>query len=382
MSDPKGFYEILGIAPGSSIEECRKAYRRKQRIYHPDFGTKKRELDNIEDEEVRKEKLRELIEISAKLNEAKNTLDDEEKKKRYDMGMDENAHGFDGSSIFDFFTGFGRRRDNGMRKVEDTVFKVNISLKESFLGKTSKFKVRRKTICKGCNGKGGENATTCTTCHGLGKIQRQHRRGMFISVEESVCGNCNGEKTVVTGAKCKDCNGNKYKQEELLLEVKISPGVNTGERITYTGKGDEKVGHVPGDLIFYIIVKEDKKYKRIKDDLISTIDVDLYTILAGGKVYFTHIDDRVLEINIPRITDLEKVLIVRREGMANRGDLYLKPKFIINEKIDLNKLKEVIPPLLKAEKSVNESVAATIGELPEEEVEEDEGGFSGFRFFA
>jgi DnaJ-class molecular chaperone len=71
MSDPKSFYSKLGIDPSSSKAEIKKAYRTLSMKYHPD-------KNNNTDES--KQKFQEI-------NEAYETLSDDEKRKQYDNPM-------------------------------------------------------------------------------------------------------------------------------------------------------------------------------------------------------------------------------------------------------------------------------------------------------
>ena len=68
MSDPKSFYSKLGIDPSSSKAEIKKAYRTLSMKHHPD-------KNNNTDES--KKKFQEI-------NEAYETLSDNEKRKQYD----------------------------------------------------------------------------------------------------------------------------------------------------------------------------------------------------------------------------------------------------------------------------------------------------------
>ncbi|TBT99769.1 DnaJ-class molecular chaperone [Hamiltosporidium magnivora] len=386
--DPKGYYNLLGIQPNSSKEEVKKAYNRKQKEYHPDFGTKSKEANQIKDEKIRSQKLKELHDTSVKLNEAKSILFDDEKKKMYDSGITDDHSSFDTSSIFDIFAQFGGRssRTRQPKKAEDTTVKVCISLKESFTGKETKFKIKKNNICITCKGKGAEDTKTCTRCNGVGKIQSEIRRGIFITIEERECDTCKGERSIPIGNTCITCKGKKYTQSENILEVKIRAGVKEGEKIVFSGMGDEKVNCKTGDIIFIVSVKDSDKNKslfsRIGDDILAEVKVDLITVLVGGSLYFEHLDGKVLEIFVEKIRNFEDCVVLQGEGFlgekGSRGNLYLKLNYIIPRNFDKEKLLSVIPPTLSRPGKVNGSVKGRYGAVPVQEEEEYENvGFRG-----
>ena len=74
----KDYYKLLGVPKSSSAEEIRRAYRKLARKHHPDHYAK----DITAKERERQDKL------FRDLNEAKEILMDEEKRRRYDAGED------------------------------------------------------------------------------------------------------------------------------------------------------------------------------------------------------------------------------------------------------------------------------------------------------
>lgn len=72
MANFDDLYEILGVSPQASAEEIRAAFRRQAREFHPDRF--------VGEARVRAEQRFQRV------TEAYNTLSDEEKRKRYDVG--------------------------------------------------------------------------------------------------------------------------------------------------------------------------------------------------------------------------------------------------------------------------------------------------------
>lgn len=95
----RDYYEVLGLKKGASADEIKRAYRQLAKQYHPD----------INKEPGAEEKFKEI-------NEAYDTLSDEQKKARYDQfGFDDPMGGAGGSG----FSGFGSGGFSGFGGFED-----------------------------------------------------------------------------------------------------------------------------------------------------------------------------------------------------------------------------------------------------------------------
>jgi curved DNA-binding protein CbpA len=160
--DNEKFYKVLGVPKNSSVDEIKKAFRKMAMQYHPD--------KNPAPEAAEKFK-----EISA----AYEVLSDPQKREMYDQygeeGLKEGGfHASDASSIFEQFFGggmFGGGGRRGPRKGEDIGYALQVTLKELYMGKTTKIKINRNVVCQSCAGKGvtKEGASQkCTICRGSG----------------------------------------------------------------------------------------------------------------------------------------------------------------------------------------------------------------------
>jgi len=80
--------------------------------------------------------------------------------------------------------------------------------------------------------------------------------------------------------------------------VFIDRGMADGQKITFSGEGDQTPGVIPGDIIIIIEEKEHPRFKRKGDDLYIDQQIDLLTALAGGQFALQHLDDRQLLVTI------------------------------------------------------------------------------------
>ncbi len=91
------YYELLGVSTTASVEEIRKAYKTQMKKWHPDI--------NKDDE---------AVEMSIKLNEAKDTLLDESKRKEYDNYLKYKET----SAYQKYATRYGQKTNNSYQEYE------------------------------------------------------------------------------------------------------------------------------------------------------------------------------------------------------------------------------------------------------------------------
>ena len=230
----RDYYEVLGVEKGASAQEIKKAFRRVAMKYHPDRNPDDKDAD---------EKFKEA-------QEAYEILGDEEKKSAYDRfghaGVDGSAGGgFGGGGgagfgdIFgdvfgDIFGGGGGR--GGPARGSDLRYDLQLDLEDAVRGKTVQIDVPTMVHCDTCDGTGARKGTspvTCTTCQGTGQVRMSQG---FFSVQQT-CPKCHGRGQIITDP-CGDCHGQGVREERKTLSVKIPAGVDTGDRIRLSGKGE------------------------------------------------------------------------------------------------------------------------------------------------
>jgi DnaJ homolog subfamily A member 2 len=394
MEDSRGFYKALGLQSGASVDEVKKAYKKKQFELHPAGPVRKKLKDSPEykalTDDQKAEREAKLDEEVAKVNEAYTVLSDEKKKNEYDTGTGQFSQfagmdgfeGFSGFPGFDIFSSFGGRKKQ-KEQAKSVVSDIRVEYRDLFLGKSSKFRVNSQKVCRTCKGSGSKVTSTCGKCKGAGQVMAKVSLGIMTTAMPVECPDCKGSGNVGKGPACSDCSGKKVYQDSRIIEVTIPAGQQAGVPIVFKGQGNEAPGLAPGDLIFNVVLNEVAGCNRIGNDFVCRVDVDILTALAGGVIYFEHPDGRKLGIKVQPFKDFEAAIVVPNAGFpskSKRGDLYLKPKILVNSGIDRNKLSEYLKPLISKPQGDFAPTNSHFGQAPvlQEESYDERGGFEGF----
>jgi molecular chaperone DnaJ len=122
---------------------------------------------------------------------------------------------------------------------------------------------------------------------------------------------------VVVTDPCKTCRGAGKVRREKTLEVKIPPGVDTGDRIRLTGEGEPGgPGAPPGDLYVQINVKPHDFFEREGSDLFCTVPISLVTATLGGDQQIPTLSGRDT-LHIPDGTQNGKQFKLRGKGVKS-----------------------------------------------------------------
>ncbi|KAG8368792.1 hypothetical protein BUALT_Bualt15G0083600 [Buddleja alternifolia] len=118
-------------------------------------------------------------------------------------------------------------------------------------------------------------------------------------------------------------------QEELLM-IKVKPGWKKGTKITFEGKGDERPGTLPADIVFSIDEKMHPLFKREGDDLELGVEVPLIQALTGCTIPVPLLGGGQITLSIDDLVYPGYEKIIPGQGMpkpkeaGKRGDLRLK----------------------------------------------------------
>lgn len=336
------YYEILGLQKGATKDEVKKAFRKLAAKYHPDKQTG--------DEAKFKE-----------ISEAYAVLGDDKKRAEYDTyghafsgaGGTGGAQGFGGFNWADFQNAggdagfefnindiFGDMFGNGGGRTargRDISMDIELAFADAVFGTTRKVLVTKNNTCSHCEGSGAKKGTdfiTCTTCNGNGKIRETRRSimGTFQTVRE--CTTCHGTGKVPK-EKCEYCMGAGVVRSEDEITIQIPAGIQNGEMIRMTGRGEAISQGVPGDLYIKIHVKPHPSIQRDGTTLTTVLHIKLSDALLGNTYAVATLDGNV-EIKIPEGVKHGELLRIKGKGVPSgntRGDFMVKINIDIPQKL-------------------------------------------------
>jgi molecular chaperone DnaJ len=334
----KDYYEILGIERSASHDDVKRAFRKLAAKYHPD----KKGGDEAKFKEI---------------SEAYAVLGDEKKRSEYDaygrsfsgnggqgggfggfdwsqfqQGFGGNGQGFE-FDLGDLMNGFGdifggRGQGSAAPRGRDISIDMELSFEESIFGVTRKVLLTKAAACVTCKGSGaavGTEFITCTHCNGNGKIRenRQSVLGTFTTVRP--CEKCEG-KGKTPKDSCKDCAGRGVKRTEEEIELKIPSGIQAGEMIRLTGRGEAVKNGTPGDLYVKIHVAKHGSIARDGKDLKMSLTIKVTDAILGTTYPLKTLDGEV-KLTIPAGIKAGEILRIKGRGVpqgSSRGDFLVR----------------------------------------------------------
>jgi molecular chaperone DnaJ len=150
------------------------------------------------------------------------------------------------------------------------------------------------------------------------------------------------------------------------VTVDVPAGIAAGQRIRVAGRGHAgERGGPPGDLYVLIRVRDDPRFMRDGDDLLTAVDVAAPLAALGTTIEVPTIDGPV-ELEIPAGTQPHEVLVLRGKGMPSlRGRRHGDLRVVVNV---------VIPRHLKREQ--RELLQKLAGTMTDENLRTDDGVFA------
>lgn len=373
----KDLYEILGVQKSATQAEIKKAFKRTAMKFHPDRNT---------DDPSAQDKFKEA-------QVAYEVLKDQQKRQTYDQyGFDAVSGqggggpggfggGFQGDvgdifgDIFsDIFGGGGRRgggRSAGPQRGRDVQIEMTVELEEAINGINKEINIPTMVSCDPCNGSGSKDGETqsCQTCNGIGQVRMQ--QGMF-SVQQA-CPDCRGQGTIISNP-CGQCGGQGRRQENRKLSVKIPAGVDQGDRIRLSGKGEAgPKGGPAGDLYVDIHVLPHEIFIREGDSLFCEMPIEFTTACLGGEIKVPTLSGEV-KLKVPAETQSGKQFRLRGKGVKSvrshsTGDLFCK----VNVETPVN--------LSSEQKELLEQLAQTIQDAGDKNNPKRKGWFDNVKSF-
>lgn len=322
MAAKRDYYEVLNIDRNATDEKIKRAFRQLAFKYHPDRNH----------EEGTEEKFKEI-------NEAYQVLCDPDKRATYDRlghGGTEGffGQGFDGfdfggfGDIFNaFFGGATTATRQSPQRGADLHYRITITFEEAALGVEKEINISRTEHCSLCQGLGhhpNSQPSQCPNCKGSGQIRRVQQSifGHFTNV--TTCSSCHGEGKIITDP-CSQCRGTGKEKHQRSILVKIPAGVDDGSRIRLSSEGDAGVkGGPPGNLYLSLSVKKHAIFERDGDKILYQLPISFTQAALGGEVEVPTLESNV-KLKIPAGSQTGKVIQLKNKGVPHlhgrgRGD--------------------------------------------------------------
>ncbi|KAI1928293.1 Molecular chaperone (DnaJ super) [Ophidiomyces ophidiicola] len=366
-------YDSLGVQPSASQDEIKKAYKKQALKWHPDKNR---------DSPQASEKFKEV-------SQAYEVLSDPEKRKVYDQyglefllrGGGEAPPGGPGGAPFEGgmpggFQGFGGMPAGGMPGGARTFhfstsggpggFKFS-DPDDIFSGfaRSGGFGSEGPDIFSmfsnlGGGGGGGGGRSFRASSGGQPRFRASHEarrpptpevttveKSLPVALEDIYKG---VHKKMKIKRKTFDERTGKRSVEDKILEFDVKPGLKAGSKIKFKGVGDQEEGGTQ-DLHFIIQEKEHPWLKRVGDDLVTTVEIDLKEALTGWSQTVTTIDGKQLRVSGSGPTQPGYEEVFPQQGMpkpkapGQRGDFIVQIKVKFPSSLtsaQKSKLKEIL----------------------------------------
>ena len=335
------YYDRLGVSKDASQDEIKRAYRKMSKKYHPD----------INKEPGAEEKYKEV-------QEAYETLSDDQKRAAYDQYGPDDANGFGGQGGFggfdggagfggfedifsSFFGGGTTRNPNAPRQGDDLQYRVNLSFEEAIFGAEKEVHYNREATCKTCSGSGakpGTSPVTCGRCHGQGVINVDTQTPLGMMRRQVTCDVCHGTGQEIK-EPCQTCHGTGHEKQSHKVSVKIPAGVETGQQIRLAGQGEAGFNGGPyGDLFVIINVNPSDKFTRDGSTIYYTLNISFVQAALGDTVEVPTVHGNV-EMTIPAGTQTGKTFRLKGKGAprlrgGSQGDQHVTVKIVTPTKLN------------------------------------------------
>ena len=335
------YYDRLGVSKDASQDEIKRAYRKMSKKYHPD----------INKEPGAEEKYKEV-------QEAYETLSDDQKRAAYDQYGPDGANGFGGQGGFggfdggagfggfedifsSFFGGGATRNPNAPRQGDDLQYRVNLSFEEAIFGAEKEVHYNREATCKTCSGSGakpGTSPVTCGRCHGQGVINVDTQTPLGMMRRQVTCDVCHGTGQEIK-EPCQTCHGTGHEKQSHKVSVKIPAGVETGQQIRLAGQGEAGFNGGPyGDLFVIINVNPSDKFTRDGSTIYYTLNISFVQAALGDTVDVPTVHGNV-EMTIPAGTQTGKTFRLKGKGAprlrgGSQGDQHVTVKIVTPTKLN------------------------------------------------
>ena len=148
--------------------------------------------------------------------------------------------------------------------------------------------------------------------------------GSFTTVRE--CSDCRGTGKIPK-ERCTHCLGLGIARTQEEISIKIPGGIQNGEVIRMTGRGEAVTQGQPGDLYVKVHVEPHKRIRREGTTLYTTLPIKLTDALLGST-YKVETLDGTVDIKIPAGIAHSELIRIKEKGVptekGGRGDFMVK----------------------------------------------------------
>jgi len=335
-------YALLGLAPGASIAEIKRAYRRLARRYHPGINPGDRAAEAV----------------FHRITEAYETLTDPARREQYDAGGKAPANSPTGASFefagFDFsIAAHGAQAatftelfaevlhpvgpgDSGRPEAgADLHATLSVTFLESMSGVHRQVVVTRHDMCQPCRGTGSVATPEgrCPHCHATGSV-RWARGHMVFSKSCAACGGSGRQRH----QRCGVCGAHGRVVRTEGVSVMIPPGTVDGTRLRIVEKGHAgRHGGGTGDLYVVVHVAPHPLFRREGDDLHLEVPVAVHEAVLGARIEVPSLDGP-FRLTLPPGTQAGRQFRVSGRGAptldGGRGDLIVHARLVLPPDVD------------------------------------------------
>ena len=338
MNDNKklNYYDTLGINKDATVEEIKKAYKKKALQYHPD-----RNSGDKESEEIFKD-----------ISVAYQVLSDKDKKNKYDLYGTVDEEYLDRNTM-NIFTEIFKSQVNSL-------FGDDINISDDFLSPDIggiKFSVHtfqktnldnditdtlKNTLKNLNNNIGNIFANNSDKKPKINKLRNREntKKVVYLKTPPDLIYNMNAKLEDIYILKKKMLKIERYRKinKKSEIEVRKIKVPLYGKTIRLSGEGNELEGYIEhGDLVINIIDEKHDRFRRINEgDIITSHKIKLEDIYKGIIYEFNHLNGKKINIECKKGSLLNQdhfIQKVKKLGLPYyneekekivRGNLYIR----------------------------------------------------------
>jgi len=302
---PKNYFAALGLKPGATREEVKKAFKELAFQFHPD-----RNPHNPWAEERFKETVEAYSYLTGNV-EALRALQGPSAAARMTGDYAQDIL----KTLFDIDHPGALRDRAPFRR------SLSLSLEEAFSGGLFPLFVEREELCSACRGTGVEEGAkifTCTYCFGAGSVGGAPGE----NVERRECPKCNG-RGFLSSKGCLRCRARGYLLEEAKLRVPVPPRVTDGFKIVLPQEGHELSPGRRGDVEVLLQLRRHPRFSFDGKDIICETTVKMSEAALGAEVKVPTLSGATT-LRLPPGTQSGQVFRIKSLGLG--GDQFVKIK--------------------------------------------------------